>query len=296
MQLFPRPDLPFDREDANRYLPWVIAVMTALTGFLMAIGIVLGGLVQDNQKDLAYRMQVQLPYDEGNERPAAEKLVEKLRSFSSVAEASLVSETNAKELLSPWLGTSKGIAGLPLPAIIDVKLRAESVDKGEMTPERMRTMLGDAWPGMVIDGYEKWIADFNQLTKSVQFTLYSIAGLVLISAIVIVLLITRASVQLHFPIVRLLHRIGARDDYISRQFQINAITMTLKGGIPGIVVAAGLFIASHQLLGHIPSLSLQDIHLPFSLVVMMMCIPISMVACVSLAVQMTVRQMLLKLH
>lgn len=296
MQLFPRPDLPFDREDANRYLPWVIAVMTALTGFLMAIGLVLGGLVQDNQKDLAYRMQVQLPYDDGKERDAASKLVEKLRTLSSVAHAELVSEADANELLSPWLGSTKGIAGLPLPAIIDVKLQAAAVDSGEMTPDKMRTMLGDAWPDMVIDGYEKWIADFNRLTKSVQFTLYSIAALVLVSAIVIVLLITRASVQLHFPIVRLLHRIGARDDYISRQFQINAISMTLKGSIPGVLVATALFFMAHQTLSHIPSISLQGITIPFSLALVFVMIPVGMVGCVSLAVQMTVRQMLLKLH
>jgi cell division transport system permease protein len=296
MALFPRPDLPFDREDANRYLPWIIAVMTALTGFLLAIGIVLGGLVQDNQKDLAYRVQIQLPYNQGREIEAAEKLAARLKTFSGIVAADIVSEKDAQKLLEPWLGSSEGVAVLPMPAIIEVKMRAESVDKGEISAKSLRDMLGDAWPGMVVDGYEQWIADFNRLTKSIQFGLYGIAALVLCSAIVVILLITRASVQLHFPIVRLLHRIGAKDEYISKQFQMNATTLTLKGTVPGIAIAAALYGFSGHFVSKIPILSMPDTGFSWPLVAILLAIPLCMVACVSAAVQLTVRQMLLRLH
>ena len=296
MAIFPRPDLPFDREDANRYLPWIIAVMTALTGFLLAIGIMLGGLVQDNQKDLAYRVQIQLPYNQGREVDAAEKLTTRLKTFSGIASAEIVNEKEAQKLLEPWLGNSEGIAMLPMPAIIEVKMQADAVDKGQISATSLREMLGDAWPGMVVDGYEQWISDFNRLTKSIQLGLYGIAILVLCSAIVVILLITRASVQLHFPIVRLLHRIGAKDDYISKQFQMNATTLTLKGTIPGIIIAACLYGFSGHFASQIPVITMPESHFSWPLVVILLAIPACMVACVSAAVQLTVKQMLLRLH
>lgn len=296
MALFPRPDLPFDREDANRYLPWIIAVMTALTGFLLSVGIMLGGLVHDNQKDLAYRVQIQLPYNDGKEVEAAQRLAERLKTFSGIAAADIVGKDDAQKLLEPWLGSSQSIAVLPMPAIIDVKMQPDAVDKGEISVKSLRDLLGDAWPNMVIDGYEQWIADFNHLTKSVQLGLYGIALLVLCSAIVIILLITRASVQLHFPIVRLLHRIGAKDDYISKQFQINATSLTLKGTIPGIILAASLYAFSGKVLAKLPILALPDATFSLPLMFMFVAIPVCMVICVSIAVQLTVRQMLLRLH
>lgn len=296
MLFIPRPDLPFDREDANRYLPWIIAIMTALTGFLMCIGIVLGGMVQDNQKDLVYRVQIQLPYSDGKETAVAEKLVTRLQSIAGVESAEIVSSKETQNLLKPWLGNSIALTMLPIPTIIDIKLNAQAADKGKISASSLRDTLGDVWPGMVVDGYEQWISDFNRLTKSVQIGLYSIASLVLFSAVIIILLITRASVQLHFPIVRLLHRIGAKDEYISQQFQMNATTLTLKGTLLGVIIAAGLFTAVGRMVTTLPIIALPETTFSMPIIVVLLAIPIGMVGCVSAAVHITVRQMLLKMH
>lgn len=239
---FLRSDLPFDQEDAHRYLPWIIGAMTALAAFMMAAGLTLNHMFVSYTSAYEHRLQIQLPFADGAEREQAEKLREVLKHTPGVAQASLVSDTDMAALLGPWLGSADMLELLPIPEVLDVWLVPEAHMKGEVGAEQLRARLADRFPLAIVDDYQQWAADFRAVTGMIKRAAYFMALLIVAVVTIVVLLISRASVQLHFSIVTLLHRMGAQDTYISRQFQINAAWLTLKGAMGG-AVAAGLLYA-----------------------------------------------------
>ena len=56
------------------------------------------------------------------------------------------------------------------------------------------------------------------------------------AAVLTVIFTTRAGLAVHHAVVEVLHLIGARDGYIARQFQRQALRLALRGGIVGLVL------------------------------------------------------------
>jgi cell division transport system permease protein len=236
-----RSDLPFDQEDAHRYLPWVIAVMTALAVFMIAAGMSLGHVFLGSTSEFEYRVQVQIPFAEGKEKQVAERLAGTLRTMKGVERAAQVDERAMAELLDPWIGSSGALEELPVPQVVDVWMKPDAYRAGTISAKKIRTALREIAPEAVVDDYREWADNFHAVMRTARRVAYFIGGLVMLAVTTVVLLISRASVQLHFPIVTLLHRMGAQDAYISRQFQINAGWMTLKGSLVGSFLAAALY-------------------------------------------------------
>jgi len=55
------------------------------------------------------------------------------------------------------------------------------------------------------------------------------------TTVTVVVFATRAGLAVHNEVIEVLHLIGARDEYVARQFQTNALKLGLKGGIAGSV-------------------------------------------------------------
>lgn len=98
---FLKSDLPFDQEDAHRYLPWVIGVMTALAAFMMAAGLTLGHLFVSYSSEFEHRLQIQIPFADGEENNQAERLAEAVRSLPGVERSEHVGDAEMARLLGP---------------------------------------------------------------------------------------------------------------------------------------------------------------------------------------------------
>ena len=61
------------------------------------------------------------------------------------------------------------------------------------------------------------------------------------------------SLKIHRGTVALLHRLGAYDSYIAKQFQEHAALLTLKGAFVGSGLAAGTLIILHIMAASIKS-------------------------------------------
>ncbi len=238
---FLKTDLPFDQEDAHRYLPWIIAVMTALAAFMMATGLTLGHVFVSYTSEFEHRLQIQIPYADGEERTQAKRLLDVMKNTDGVEKVAIVSDRDMQELLGPWLGSPDLLALLPVPAVLDVWMQPQSFAQGTVGAPQIRQKIQEDFPGAVVDDYRQWAADFHAITTIIKRMAWFMALLIIVTVTTVVLLISRASVQLHFPIVTLLHRMGAQDAYISRQFQINAAWLTFKGGVVGSLCAGGLY-------------------------------------------------------
>ena len=87
------------------------------------------------------------------------------------------------------------------------------------------------------------------------------ALLLLGSLVVVVMVVTRMSLDLHEETVDLLRLMGAGDDYVGRQFEQHALSNALRGGLLGFTAAiatlAGFVVAADPAgSGRLPRLEL----------------------------------------
>lgn len=235
-------ELPLQGDPSQRHLPWIIAVMVFLATLAVAGVLGLGGALERWDQGLRGTLTVQLPPDGETDldvRVAA--ALEVLRATDGIAQARALSESEIAALLEPWLGAGALSPELPVPRLIDVRLApGVAVDL-----ELLASRVAAAAPGARLDDHSLWLDEMIRLTRSVQIVAAVVVLLIAVAAIAIVVFATRAGLAVHHDVIEVLHLIGARDSYIARQFQAQAMMLGLRGGFLGLGVAAiVLFVLS----------------------------------------------------
>ena len=230
------PRLIPDDEGAGRLLPWVFAVMTFLAVLALAAALVLRGLVDGWNAELAGVMTVELaPGATQAEVRAAEQT---LAGTAGVASAVALGEADVARLIEPWLGSGAAAAGLPLPVLIDVR-----IDPGQpLDRDFLARRLAAVAPDARIDDHHLWLARLARLATGVMSVAAAIVAAVVLATGAIVAFATRAAFAAHRDVVELLHLMGARDAYVARLFQSQALRLGLRGGLMGLGLA-GLVLA-----------------------------------------------------
>lgn len=240
------PDIPFARDDANRFLPWIIGFMVCLTGIILAFSLSLGMALHRWNGDYLNSFTVQIPAVTGEDgADGAGKTIAVLQQYDWVVSAREMSRGAMQDLIEPWLGESEALETLPLPALIEVR-----VEEGhEVDIAAVQKRLRSVTPKAEIDNYQLWMEKFSRFTHTVQWASFALAVLITVTTLSIVVLTAKTALRLHYQTVEVLYTIGAPDTYIARQFEQNALRLVLKGAAAGAVVALSLFWLSRQVVG-----------------------------------------------
>ena len=137
-------------------MPWVIAIMIALTVIAAGAGLALNKLAANAESEIAGGLTVQIVEGAPAERARqAEVAVAVLSNREEVAEVRRVPEEELDALLEPWLGRQAVTAedAIPVPALIDVRL------SGPVTARRLqelRAQLTAEVPAARLDAQAGW--------------------------------------------------------------------------------------------------------------------------------------------
>lgn len=233
-----RSDLPLDRDESGRFLPWIVGFMVYLAAMALAGSMVLAGGLSAWRGDLTGSMTVQLapPPDGRGETRAAriDRVLELLIATPGIAGAEVLSQQELSALLEPWLGAAALGEALPMPDLIAVTLHPGApLDKAAL-----RQRLAEAVPGAELDDHQTWLADLVALARTAQLLAGAVLILVGAAAAATVVFATRTGLEIHRRVIEVVHLIGAPDSYIARQFQIHALRLGLLGGLAGAGLAA----------------------------------------------------------
>lgn len=248
-----RTDLPFERDESSRFLPWIIAFMVYLAALALAGAMILdAGLLHWNRSVAGtFTIQVPpLPADEGTEGAArAERLraaLHRLTDIQGVRRVRLLSDEKTTALLEPWLGAEGLSSTLPLPALLDLEIEPGA----DLDAEALRAQLADIVPGAVVDDHRSWIDPALALARSIEWLVAAILILVGAAATGAVAFATRTGLYIHRDVIELMHLMGARDSYIARQFQFHALAISLWGGFLGLLLAGLTLVLFMVVPGH----------------------------------------------
>ncbi len=234
--LAPRLDIPFARDDANRYLPYFIALMIFLAAFFIAGGITVGTLLENKKHDFSEWLTIQIPASVSDSQQ--EKLVNSLNEDAGIEKINLLDAKDVTQMLAPWFGNDTDLVdALEVPQVLEVKL----IERANYDLDALSNRIQKQFPAVQIDNHERWLDHYLNFIRILEVGAYLLALLVVIATTVIIIFTSKTALKLHQKAIHLLHSVGAEDDYIARQFQFNAFLLGMRGGLVGVAIAATLF-------------------------------------------------------
>lgn len=220
-------------------MPWVIAIMVALTVIAAAAGLAFSNTARSASDDLAGGVTVQIVEANPASRDAqAQAVVKALQATPGVIEASVVSQDEVNRLIEPWLGSSVGgDTGIPVPALVDAKLR-DAVN-GE-TLGGLRRQLHAVAPAARVDAQSSWLKPVFGAIDTLRWLSLALVALLGVALAAAVLLAVRNALGSNRDTIEIVHLLGGTDAQIARIFQRAIGFDAALGGTVGL--ALGLVV------------------------------------------------------
>jgi len=224
-------------------IPWVIAIMVALTVIAAAGGLALRNVATAASAELSDGITVQIveARPEVRER-MARQAADLLRHAPGVVEVRPMAQADVDALIEPWLGdgsqTGMEEAAVPVPALIDARL------SGQITPQRLeavRSALRARLPSVRVDAQSGWLKPVFGAIASLQLLALALVVLLALATGSAVLLATRSALGSNRDTIEIVHLLGGTDAQIARIFQ-RAIALDAAGGGATGFIAAGIVI------------------------------------------------------
>ncbi|HKR18801.1 MAG TPA: FtsX-like permease family protein [Stellaceae bacterium] len=234
--------IPFGRDGSSRFLPALTLLMVFLAGLALAAVMDLERALARWDASLTGTLTVELPAPTAPNDKSLDAALAVLHAAPGIKSATPIDRDATAKLIEPWLGAALSPADLELPRLIDVRLDPG----GRADLAALRAQLAKASPGATLDDHQLWLDSLARFARSAELT--AIAILVLIGgvAVVSVSFATRTGLAVHRDTIELLHLMGARDSYVARQFERQALRLALIGGAAGLVLAAAALLALSQ--------------------------------------------------
>ena len=230
-------------------MPWVIAIMIALTVIAVAGGLALANLAAHARAEIAGGVTVQIV----EAAPAArdrqtETALAMLTNREDVASARRVPEAELDALLEPWIGdTADGVDAIPVPALIDVRLR------GAVTPERLAGLsraLEAAAPAARVDAQSSWLAPVFEAVRSLQLLALGLVLLLAATSAAAVWLAARSALGSNHEVIETIHHLGGSETQIAGLFQRSiGIDAAIGAGAGLLLGLAAVLLLGRQFAG-----------------------------------------------
>jgi cell division transport system permease protein len=288
-------DIPFARDDAHRFLPWMIACLTGFAALLLAVSICLSHGLSERSHEVIGVLQVEVPRARATDAAYMQTVTTTLKQTAGVEGVTTIGQAQMEGLLKPWLGDDFSLADLPVPVIMDVKTAVKD-NKTTVDLAALRSTLAKIDTNIHLEDRGPWVGHMVKAVSLLQGLVVTVALLLLLCILGMIILVARTNLRLHFKTVSLLHMFGATDDYILRQFQWNNAWLTARGALLGVVFAAGIFVAAVILSARwdspvIPHIAISGMH-----VAMFLILPVFTALIALVATRFTVQSMLEHMH
>ncbi|MDN3644583.1 cell division protein [Pontixanthobacter aestiaquae] len=218
-------------------MPWVIAIMVTLTVIAAAGGLALNNVASTARAELAGGVIVQIVEASSEERSrqavAAEAL---LAEHPAVASTRRVPDEELDALLEPWLGVGTDNEAVPMPALIDVRLREDATEE---TLDTLRGILEAAAPAARIDAQSSWLAPVFSTISSLQWLSGALVILLGLTSAAAVWLAARSALGTNRDTIEIVHLLGGTDTQIARIFERSIGFDATLGGAVGLALGLG---------------------------------------------------------
>jgi cell division transport system permease protein len=220
-------------------MPWVIAIMVALTVIAAAAGLALSNSARSASDELSGGITVQVVEANPAERNRqAEAAAQRLRGTPGVIDAHVVPQDELDRLIEPWLGARVGDdEAIPVPALVDARLRSRL--DGE-TLGSLRRMVREVAPSARLDAQSAWLKPVFAAIDSLRLLALALVVLLGFALGAAVILAVRNALGANRDTIEIVHLLGGTDTQVARIFQRSVGFDAVGGGTVGL--ALGLVV------------------------------------------------------
>ena len=229
----PGPLLPKDKK-GDRQLFIVMAILAFLATLTLLAVKTSYQMSARWSAELEHTMSIQIKQDaQADPAQSAAAAQGLLLQLSGVDHVEILPEARSRALLEPWLGSVDLPADLPLPILLDVRLKpGHSVDV-----QALSAAFAQAGLRVDIDDHSRWQKEIQRSTRTVRILALLALGLVIIAVISAVIFAVNAGVVRRRLVVDVLHQVGADMNYTARLFSTRFAINGLKAGAAGAIGA-----------------------------------------------------------
>jgi len=218
-------------------MPWVIAIMVALTVIAAAGGLALTNLAEGARADLAGGVTVQIVEAGPRERERqADRAERALADHPAVAEIRRVPDAELDRLLEPWLDVGDSGEAVPVPALIDVRL--EGTADSDTLAAIQQALLAAA-PAARVDAQASWLRPVFSAIASLQWLALALVVLLAATSASAVWLAARSALGANRDTIEVVHLLGGTDGQIAGIFQRSIGFDATLGGTMGLALGLG---------------------------------------------------------
>lgn len=271
-----KQEVPLQDDNSNVFLQVMVCIAVFLFGVTMAGVLSINAMLNAWNESILGALTVQvMPVVEGNKDAAQaetlrqqSKAVEFLNSWPGIEKAVPLKDKQLNRLIQPWLGDGVEVSDLPIPRLIDVKIKKGA----QINFPKLAEQLAEIAPLASIDNHKLWLDKLVKFADSLRLLALVVLALVVVVTSGAIFYCTQTSLGLHKSVIEILHLMGAKDTYVAQQYARKTAFLGFMGGIYGLILAVPtIFIIAglaKQIEGGIVSetaLSMSDWGLIFSL-------------------------------
>lgn len=236
-----KKELPLKDEKSQVFLQVMISIAIFLFAIALAGVLSINSMIRNWDESIMGSMTIQImPLNNIDKKIAkfdtlthANRVLDLLATVKEVESATLLEDKQLKRLISPWLGDGVNLENLPIPQIIDVKIRKNS----EIDFIKLSELLATASPLASLDNHKLWLSKLISFADGLKVLALSVLVLVTIISCGAIFYSTQTSMGLHRNIIEILHIMGAKDAYIAQQYSFRTAIIGFFGGVIGLVFA-----------------------------------------------------------
>ena len=292
-------DLPFAGDTSGWFLPWMVMLMVFFAGLTTAGTLSLNSMLSRWSRSISGSLTVQvIPIEENGRvnkkktQQETQEVLDILRKTAGIASANVLTDSQMKDLLRPWLGDTFLLDDLPMPHLIDVQL----IPGAEVDLDMLKALLNKNTPNASLDVHKLWLGKLVRLVQTLDLLASALLSLVSATTSVIVIYVTCSSLAVHKPVIELLHQTGAHDGYISKQYAKRTAFLACIGAAAGFLGVLPILFLLSSLAGEIQGGLLSEARFDAASWILLCLVPVLAVILSTLTaywtVQRTLRRML----
>lgn len=264
IMLSPRSELPLRKDKANLFLEIIMVITVFLFSVALAGYLLVNSVVDSWNSSISGSLTVQImpSAEELSEQEAGLRINKVITFFEGrqgVAKVVLMNDAKMQQLMSPWLGNQVDIKSLPLPNLLEVYLTSEQ----KFDYVSAATDLKEIAPYASIDDHRIWLNRLLKLASSVKMLALTVLIMILTVSVFSIFYATCTSLGIHKDIIEILHIMGAKDDYVARQYAKRGLYIGICAGVLGVALALGAFALLHYVAEGMDRGLLGDVSLSF---------------------------------
>lgn len=243
-------ELPLSKDSSNLFLKVMISIAVFLFAVTLAGVLSINSMLVNWNTSILGSLTVQIIPINGVDKLKAknetliqqEKAVAMLEAMPEVQKVTPLSDGQLERLLKPWLGDDVDLSSLPMPRLIDVKIKKGEEINFLVLAEKLAAVA----PQASLDNHKLWLNKLINFAGGLKILALSVLLLVIGITSGAIFYSTQTSLGLHKDIIEILHLLGAKDTYIAQQYATKTSILGLIGGLIGVAFALPtIFIIAH---------------------------------------------------